>query len=172
MMSYSKIRLSTAQCKPTLANIEHEIRINMRLRKKIFDLYFIHSNSSMRTMLLLWQSPHLLLETSAAPSLMHACAGFNTTISLSNTMVLSQGCSSPPQISINGPVLQSVEKFCYLGSTVENTNSLKWELDILTGRAATTFGQLRPRVWSNGNLSIRVKIQVPDLCCQYASLWL
>ena len=72
-------------------------------------------------------------------------------------MVLSQGPCSSPHISINGAVLQSVDKFCYLGSTVDNTNSLKSELDIRIGKASTTSSQLRPRVWSSGNLSIRVK---------------
>ena len=79
-------------------------------------------------------------------------------------MVLSQGPCSSPHISINGDLLQSVEKFCYLESTVNNTNSLKSEIDIRIGKAATTFGQLRPRVWSNGNLSMRVKIQVYMAC--------
>jgi len=65
---------------------------------------------------------------------------------------------------MNGTVLQSVEKFCYLGSTVDSTNSLKSELDIRTEKAATTFSQLRPRVWSNGNLYIRAKIQVYMAC--------
>jgi len=93
-----------------------------------------------------------------------ACAEFHTAISPSKTVVSSQGPCSSPHISINGAVQQSVDKFCYLGSTVDNTNSLKSELDIRTGKATTTFGQLRPRFWSNGNLSIRVKIQVCMAC--------
>ena len=80
------------------------------------------------------------------------------------TVVLSQGPCSPPHISIDGAALQSVDKFCYLGSTVDNTNSLKSELDIRIGKAATTFGQLRSRISSNGNLSTRVKIRVYMAC--------
>jgi len=79
-------------------------------------------------------------------------------------VVLSQGPCSPPHISIDGAALQSVDKFCYLGSTVDSTSSLKSELDIRIGKAATTFGQLRSRISSNGNLSTRVKIRVYMAC--------
>jgi len=41
-----------------------------------------------------------------------------------------------PQISIIGAVLQSVDKFSYLESTLDNTNSMKSELDIRIGKAA------------------------------------
>jgi len=51
-------------------------------------------------------------------------------MSLSKTVVLSEGTSSPQQISTNAAVLQSVDKFCYLGPAVHNTNSLKSDLDI------------------------------------------
>jgi len=99
-----------------------------------------------------------------------ACAEFNTTISLSKTVVVSQGLF--PQISINGAVLQSVEKSCHLESAVDNTNSLKSELDIHIGKAVTTFGQLRPRVWHNGNLSIGVKSRCTwTLLSVCATLW-
>ena len=57
--------------------------------------------------------------------------------------MLSQGPSSAPQITINGAVLQSVEIFRYLGSTVDNRNSPKSELDARIDKAATTFVQLR-----------------------------
>ena len=92
-----------------------------------------------------------------------ACAGLNITIRLCKNVVSSHGSSSPPQIIINGTVLQSVDKVSYLGSTVKSTftNSLRSELDNRIGNAATTYGQPGARVWSNGNLSIRISCTWP-----------
>ena len=67
-------------------------------------------------------------------------------------------------IYINGKTLSVVEKFPYLGSTISNTNSLDAELDCRIGKAATTFGRLRQRVWSNRDLSIKLKIRVYVAC--------
>jgi len=54
------------------------------------------------------------------------------------------------KVSISGAVLQAVDEFCHLGSTVYNTSSMKSERDVRKDKAATTFGQLRSRDWSNG----------------------
>ena len=56
------------------------------------------------------------------------CAEFHTTISLSKTVVLSQGPCSYTHISIDKAELHSVDEFCYLGSTVDNTNSMNRSL--------------------------------------------
>jgi len=147
--------------------------LHCRTSGKLFDLSRFRAKLKVRRLFireLLYADDAAFVATSTSnlqnlcSSFASACAEFHTTISLSKTVVLSQGLCSSPHISINGAVLQSVDKFCYLGSTVYNTNSLKLELDIRIGKAATTFGQLRPRVWSNCNLSIRVKIQVYTTC--------
>ena len=140
---------------------------------KLFNLSRFRAKSKVRQFFirkLLYADDAVFVATSTSTlqnlcsSFASAYAEFNTNKSLTKTVVLSQGPSSSPQISINGTVLQSVEKFCYLGSTVDNTNSLKLELEIRIGKAATTFGQPRLRVSSNGKLSIRVEIQVYMVC--------
>ena len=103
------------------------------------------------------------------PTLQNFCSSFANAcaeldISISKTVVLPQGPSSPLQININVAVLQSMDRFCYLRSTVDNRSFLKSELDIRWGKAATTLRQRRPRDWSIGSLSIRVKIQVYMAC--------
>jgi len=57
---------------------------------------------------------------------------------------------SSQNVSTSGAVLRSVDKFCHLGSTVYNTSSMKSERDVRKDKAATMFGQLRSRDWSNG----------------------
>ena len=149
------------------------VLLHCRTSRKLFDLSRFRAKSKVRRLFireLLYADDAAFVATSTSTlqnfcsSFASACAEFHTTISLSKTVVLFQGPCSSPHISINGAVLHSVDKFCYLGSTVDNTNSLKSELDIRIGHAATTFGQLHPRVWSNGDLSIRVKIQVYMAC--------
>ena len=137
---------------------------------KLFDLSRFRAKSKVRR-LFIWELLHADDAAFVASTLENfcssfasSCAEFHTTISLSKNVVLSQGPCSSPHISINGAVLQSVDKFCYLGSTVDNTNSLKPELDIRIGKVATTFGQLCRHIWSNCNLSIWVKIQVYRAC--------
>jgi len=142
------------------------VLLHCRTSGKFFDLSHFRDKSKVRRLFireLLYADDAAFVATSTSTlqnlcsSFASACAEFHTTISLSKIVVLSQGPCSSPHISINGAVLQSVDKFCYLGSTVDNTNSLKSELDIRIGKASTTSSQLRPRVWSSGNLSIRVK---------------
>jgi len=57
-----------------------------------------------------------------------------------------------------------VEKFCYLGSNVTASGSFVSELDARIGKAASTLGKLRSRVWANQHLSIHVKIRVYVAC--------
>jgi len=149
------------------------VLLHCRTSGKLFDLSRFRAKSKVRRLFireLLYADKATFVATSTSTlqnlcsSFASACAEFHTTISLSKAVGLSQGPCSSPHISINGAVLQPDDEFCYQGSTVDNTNSLKSELDIRIGKAATTFGQLRPRVWSNGNLSIRVKIQVYMSC--------
>ena len=93
-----------------------------------------------------------------------ACSEFGMKISLNKTVVLPQGTSAPPNIYINGTALSVVNKFCYLGSTIANTNSLDAEIGTRIGKASSTFGQLRSRVWGNRALSINLKIRVYTAC--------
>ena len=93
-----------------------------------------------------------------------ACTEFGLTISLRKTMVMAQGVPSPPNITINGTPLTVVDKFSYLGSTMTDSNNLETELSNRIGRAATTFGRLQSRVWSNTHLSEKLKVRVYEAC--------
>ncbi|XP_047993557.1 uncharacterized protein LOC125231993 [Leguminivora glycinivorella] len=58
----------------------------------------------------------------------------------------------------------AVDKFCYLGSTVSSNLSLDAEVNIRIGKAATTFGRLRARVWNNKHLTTKTKMTVYQTC--------
>ena len=139
------------------------VLLHCRTSGKLFDLSRFRAKSKVRRLFireLLYADKATFVATSTSTlqnlcsSFASACAEFHTTISLSKAVGLSQGPCSSPHISINGAVLQPDDEFCYQGSTVDNTNSLKPELDIRIGKVATTFGQLCRHIWSNCNLSI------------------
>lgn len=93
-----------------------------------------------------------------------ACEEFGLKISLGKTVVFAQPAGLSPIITVNNHVLSNVTKFTYLGSTVDNTNSLDCELDSRIGKASTTFGRLSERVWKNKSLSLHLKIKVYEAC--------
>ena len=78
-----------------------------------------------------------------------ACELFQLTISIKKTEVLAQGVTTPPKITLNGNILNTVDKFVYLGSTISSTLSLEDELKARIGKAATAFGKLMKRAWEN-----------------------
>ena len=71
-------------------------------------------------------------------------------ISLNKLEVLHQlppgGVYSPPQISIKGTSLNSVEHFTYLGSVISNDATVNKDLDNRLARASSAFGRLHKRV--------------------------
>lgn len=97
-------------------------------------------------------------------SLARACSEFGMKINTGKTVTLVQGAVDPPVIMIDGKPLSVVTKFAYLGSLASSTNSLDAELDTRIGKAATTFGRLRTRVWNNRNLTIKLKTSIYIAC--------
>ncbi|XP_045449679.1 uncharacterized protein LOC123658286 [Melitaea cinxia] len=93
-----------------------------------------------------------------------ACALFSMMINAKKTVVMVQGSTKIPKITLDGVPLAVVNKFAYLGSTVSNNLSLDAEIDIRIGKAATTFGQLNTRVWKNKHLTTRTKMIVYQAC--------
>ena len=57
-----------------------------------------------------------------------ACTEFGLRISISKTVVLGQNIPQPPTLTINDTVLTVVQKFCYLGSFVADSNSIDAEI--------------------------------------------
>ena len=97
-------------------------------------------------------------------SLATACDLFSLTISIKKTEVLFQGIGESPSIILNGQPLNNVEKFVYLGSTITSSLSLDEELNSRIGKAATTFGKLIGRVWTNNKLTTKTKMLVYQAC--------
>lgn len=92
-----------------------------------------------------------------------ACRDFGLTISLKKTVVLSQA----PEMAtfhIDETTLENVDKFKYLGVTVDKSSTLDTELSTRLGIASTTFGRLSKRVWRNNHLTIKTKVRVYEAC--------
>lgn len=69
---------------------------------------------------------------------------FSLKLSINKVMVLEKR-DSHADLFLNGNLLESEDRFSYLGSTVTSTLSLEEETKTGTGKAATTFGKLRER---------------------------
>ena len=93
-----------------------------------------------------------------------ACQDFGLTISEKKTQVMGQDTDSPPDIKIGDQLLDVVNDFVYLGSTISDSLSLDSELDKRIGKAATTMAKLNKRVWSNSKLTEHTKVQVYKAC--------
>ncbi|KAI4787141.1 hypothetical protein KUCAC02_029076 [Chaenocephalus aceratus] len=68
---------------------------------------------------------------------------------------------------VNEHVLETVDQFTYLGSTISSDLSLVKEIQTRIGKAATSFSRLRSRAWSNKYLTIPTRIYQ---CCMVSVL--
>ena len=92
-----------------------------------------------------------------------ACRDSRLTI-LKKTQVKGKDVDSPLSISISDYEVDGVHDFVYLGSTISDTLALDKEINKRIGKAATTMSSLTKRVWTNGKLTERIKIQVYRAC--------
>lgn len=97
-------------------------------------------------------------------NLARACDTFSLSINISKTVILPQACTSLTGTYLNGSILTTVNKFCYLGSTITSTFSLEEEINARIGNAATNFGRLSKRAWDNKRLTLKTKIQIYRAC--------
>ena len=97
-------------------------------------------------------------------SLSEATKKFGLTISIKKTEVLHQpakaSASSQPDIQIDGKVLNNVDSFTYLGTTLSSTNTLDREISSRVSKANASFGRLRKRVWKERGLRQDTKCSV------------
>ena len=97
-------------------------------------------------------------------SLSEATKRFGLTISIKKTEVLFQpaktSSSSLPNIQIDGKVLNNVDSFTYLGSTLSSTTSLDKEISSRISKANASFGRLHKRVWKERGLRVDTKCAV------------
>ena len=81
--------------------------------------------------------------------LSHACKEFDLTISVKKTDVMAQDSDYPPAISVDGHILEVVENFTYLGSTISITLNIKVEMKNRIFKAVAVMARLTKRVWNN-----------------------
>ena len=93
-----------------------------------------------------------------------ACTEFGLTISLKKTNIMGQDVSTTPTITIGDHILEVVDKFTYLGSTVSSNLSLDAELNARIGKAATAMARLAKRVWDNPMLTLNTRMKVYQAC--------
>ena len=96
--------------------------------------------------------------------LSHACKEFGLTISLKKTNVMAQGTEQPPVITVNGHVLEAVDNFTYLGSTISSSLSLEVEVSSRIAKAAAVMSKLHHRVWNNSILTEKTKLRMYHAC--------
>ena len=91
-----------------------------------------------------------------------ACRVFGLTISLKKTNIMDQDLSS---ISISEYILEVVEDFTYLGSTIYSNLSLDAKLNTLIGKVVTAMASLAKSVWENSMLTINTKMRCTKPAC-------
>ena len=93
-----------------------------------------------------------------------ACKQFGLTISLKKTNICTQNVNTPTSVTIDGALLEQVDNFTYLGSTISCTVSLDVELDRRLGKASSTMARLSKRAWENKALTLNTEIRVYQAC--------
>ena len=68
-----------------------------------------------------------------------ACDDFGLTISLKNTVVMGQGTTASPSVHIGNQVLNAVERFKYIGSTISSNFSPEPEISSRIAKASAVM---------------------------------
>nr|VZI52094.1 unnamed protein product [Spirometra erinaceieuropaei] len=96
-----------------------------------------------------------------------ACENFGLVINTQKTVVMHQpppnSATAPnafPQISVNGTLLQVVENFPYLGSTLSRTTKIDDEVANRISKASQAFGRLQSTVWNRHGLQLNTKLKM------------
>nr|VZI35762.1 unnamed protein product [Spirometra erinaceieuropaei] len=93
-----------------------------------------------------------------------ACKNFDLVINTQKTVVMHQPPpnsatvpNASPQISVNGTILQVVENFPYLGSTLSRITKIDDEVANRISKASQAFGRLQSTVWNRHGLQLNTK---------------
>nr|VZI14007.1 unnamed protein product [Spirometra erinaceieuropaei] len=96
-----------------------------------------------------------------------ACENFGLVINTQKTVVMHQpppnSATAPnasPQISVNGTLLQVVENFPYLGSTLSRTTKIDDEVANRISKASQAFGRLQSTVWNRHGFQLSTKLKM------------
>ena len=106
----------------------------------------------------------LFADDDALVILSHACKEFGLTISINKTKVKGQCIVSPPSINTDNVTLDAVDRFTYIGSTIDSNLSLDAEINISVAKAAAVMSNLNRRVCQNNNLTQMTKLHVYHAC--------
>ena len=93
-----------------------------------------------------------------------ACKEFALTISIAKTQVMGLNVLSPPELYLDGQLLEAVDVFPYLGSIIAANASLNPEIKRRIAKASSTVGRLSKRVWENNKLTKATKMKVYEAC--------
>ena len=96
--------------------------------------------------------------------LSHACRGFDLTISIKKTDVMAQDSVYPPAISVDGHILEVVENFTHLASTISSTLNIEVEVKNRIVKAVAVMVRLTKRVWNNSSLTETTRLRVDQAC--------
>ncbi|BHF79206.1 hypothetical protein SprV_0602232600 [Sparganum proliferum] len=96
-----------------------------------------------------------------------ACENFGLVINTQKTVVMHQppppNTATPPnapQISVNGTLLQVVENFPYLGSTLCRSTKIDDEAARRISKTSQTFSRLQSTVWNRHSLQLNTKLKM------------
>lgn len=93
-----------------------------------------------------------------------SCRNFGFTINTKKTEVMHQPAPQKPYvaptISVEGEVLNVVDKFTYLGSTLSRCVTIDDEVDARIAKASSAFGRLRETVWEKRGIRRSTKLRV------------
>ena len=97
-------------------------------------------------------------------SLSHDCKEFDLTISIKKTNVMAQDSDHPPAISIYGHMMEVVENFTYLESTISSTLNIEVDMKNRIVKAAAVMARLTKRVWNNSSMTDKTRLRVDQAC--------
>ena len=152
---------------------EDGVFLHTRSDGKLFNLARLRAKSKVRKVLvreLLFADDAALVSHSAAglhrlmDRFSAACSEFALVISIKKTVVMHQAGSAASPVTVNEHVLETVDKFTYLGSAISSDLSLDKEIATRIGKAATSFSRLRLRAWSNKYITERTKTRIYQCC--------
>lgn len=94
-----------------------------------------------------------------------AAQKFGFTISLKKTEVMYQAnplssSKVQPSITLNNTVLNTTDKFCYLGSVLSSNVDISNDVSRRIGAASAAFGKLQTRLWNEPGVKLSTKLAV------------
>ena len=89
-----------------------------------------------------------------------SCGSYDLTIRIKKTEVVNQPAPGKPfmepTITVKGQLLQVVNKFIYLGSTLSRVVYIDDEVNVRIAKASTAFGRLRGSIWDQSDTKLKV----------------